>query len=105
MTQLLDVPPSERKTPAVDLAVVKARQRSMWDSGDYAVIGATLQIVGESLCEAVDLEAGSRVLDVAARAVQRPDLRCGLSLPAAASARRVAADAVGRSRDRARAAR
>jgi ubiquinone/menaquinone biosynthesis C-methylase UbiE len=45
---------------------IKARQRAAWSSGDYGVIGTTLQIVGESLCEAVDLRAGSRVLDVAA---------------------------------------
>jgi ubiquinone/menaquinone biosynthesis C-methylase UbiE len=37
----------------------------MWASGDFAVVGTTLQIAGESLCEAVDLVAGSRVLDVA----------------------------------------
>lgn len=48
-----------------DLAAVKARQQVMWASGDFAVIGTTLQLVGEALCEAVDLEAGSRVLDVA----------------------------------------
>ena len=52
--------------PAVDLAAVKHKQRLAWSSGDYAVIGATLQIVGESLCEALDLRAGERVLDVAA---------------------------------------
>ena len=45
---------------------VKARQRAAWSAGDYGVIGTTLQIVGESLCEAVDLRAGSKVLDVAA---------------------------------------
>lgn len=50
----------------VDLAAVKARQQAMWGSGDYAVVGTTLQIVGESLCEAVDLRSGERVLDVAA---------------------------------------
>lgn len=49
-----------------DLDAVKARQRAAWSAGDYAEIGARLQIVGESLCEAVDLRAGSRVLDVAA---------------------------------------
>jgi SAM-dependent methyltransferase len=48
------------------LQEIKARQRAMWASGDFAVIGTTLQIVGESLCEAVDLRAGARVLDVAA---------------------------------------
>jgi SAM-dependent methyltransferase len=53
--------------PAViDLAAVKARQRAAWATGDYTVIGTTLQIVGERLCEAVDLRAGERVLDVAA---------------------------------------
>jgi SAM-dependent methyltransferase len=48
------------------LTAIKARQQATWASGDYAVIGTTLQIVGESLCEAVDVTAGSRVLDVAA---------------------------------------
>lgn len=52
--------------PAADLAAVKTRQQATWASGDYAVIGATLQIVGESLCEALDLHAGAEVLDVAA---------------------------------------
>ena len=49
-----------------DLDAIKGRQQATWASGDYAVIGTTLQIVGESLCEAVDVAAGSRVLDVAA---------------------------------------
>ncbi len=53
-------------TAAPDLAAVKARQRAAWSSGDYAVVGTTLQIVGESLCEALDLRAGASVLDVAA---------------------------------------
>jgi ubiquinone/menaquinone biosynthesis C-methylase UbiE len=52
--------------PAPDLEAVKARQRATWASGDFGIIGITLQIVGESLCEAVDLRAGSKVLDVAA---------------------------------------
>jgi ubiquinone/menaquinone biosynthesis C-methylase UbiE len=71
MTQTFDTPPSTRKSTvapapaAPDLAAVKARQQTMWASGDFAVIGTTLQLVGESLCEAVDLEAGTRVLDVA----------------------------------------
>ncbi len=51
---------------APDLEAVKLRQRAAWSSGDYAVIGTTLQIVGETLCEAADLRAGERVLDVAA---------------------------------------
>ena len=53
-------------SPAVDLAAVKSKQHLAWSSGDYAVVGTTLQIVGESLCEALDLRAGERVLDVAA---------------------------------------
>jgi ubiquinone/menaquinone biosynthesis C-methylase UbiE len=51
---------------APDLAAIKARQQGTWGSGDYSVIGGTLQIVGEALCEALDLRAGSKVLDVAA---------------------------------------
>jgi ubiquinone/menaquinone biosynthesis C-methylase UbiE len=51
-------------TPELD--AIKARQRATWASGDFGIIGTTLQIVGESLCEAVDLRAGSTVLDVAA---------------------------------------
>ncbi len=49
-----------------DFAGIKARQQATWASGDFAVIGTTLQIVGESLAEAVDVRAGERVLDVAA---------------------------------------
>lgn len=45
---------------------LRARQKATWASGDYSRIGVTLQIVGETLCEAMDLRAGSRVLDVAA---------------------------------------
>lgn len=53
-------------TTAPDLAALKTKQHAAWSSGDYAVIGTTLQIVGESLCEAVDLRSNARVLDVAA---------------------------------------
>ncbi len=49
-----------------ELDAIKARQRATWASGDFGIIGTTLQIVGESLCEAVDLRAGATVLDVAA---------------------------------------
>src|SRR5215213_5891081 len=51
---------------APDLAALKTRQQAAWSSGNYAIVGATLQIVGEELCEALDLKAGSKVLDVAA---------------------------------------
>jgi len=52
--------------PAIDLVAVKTRQQAAWSTGNYAVVGTTLQIVGENLCEALDLRAGNRVLDVAA---------------------------------------
>jgi ubiquinone/menaquinone biosynthesis C-methylase UbiE len=55
-----------RPAPTPDLQALKAKQRGAWSSGDYAVVGTTLQIVGEELCEALDLRAGQRVLDVAA---------------------------------------
>ncbi len=53
-------------TAMPDLAELKSRQQTSWSSGDYAVVGTTLQIVGEELCEALDLRAGQKVLDVAA---------------------------------------
>jgi ubiquinone/menaquinone biosynthesis C-methylase UbiE len=51
---------------APSLGAIKARQQAMWASGDFAVIGTTLQIVGEQLCESLDLRSTARVLDVAA---------------------------------------
>ena len=54
-----------RPTPQPDLAALKARQQAAWSAGDYAIVGTTLQIVGEDLCEALDLRPGSKVLDVA----------------------------------------
>ena len=48
------------------LAAVKSKQQAAWSTGNYAVVGTTLQIVGEQLCEALDLRAGQAVLDVAA---------------------------------------
>ena len=50
----------------IDFDAIKTRQQAAWASGDYAIVGTTLQIVGENLCEAMDLNAGSQVLDVAA---------------------------------------
>jgi hypothetical protein len=58
--------PQPRSPQQADLGTIKARQRAAWSSGDYAVVGTTLQIVGEELCEALDLRSGQRVLDVAA---------------------------------------
>jgi len=64
--------------PPPDFAAIKAKQQATWSSGDYSVVGTTLQIVGETLCEALDLRAGERVLDVA----------CGNGNAALAAARR-----------------
>src|SRR5579871_899464 len=64
--------PGERRrvmsvmTLPLDYTAIKQRQHAVWSAGDYAMIGTTLQIVGERLCEAVDLRAGTAVLDVAA---------------------------------------
>jgi SAM-dependent methyltransferase len=63
-----------------DLAAIKAKQQSTWSAGDYARIGTTIQLVGETLCEAVPVAAGERVLDVA----------CGNGNAALAAARRYA---------------
>jgi len=58
------VPPAD--APQIDLAALKARQQGIWSSGNYAIVGTTLQIVGEELCEALDIRSGQKVLDVAA---------------------------------------
>ena len=63
MTQVMSC---ETAIPAERARALKARQQAMWASGDFAVIGATLQIVGELLAEAADVRAGDDVLDVAA---------------------------------------
>lgn len=59
---------TQGRAPVVrpELEALKARQQAAWSSGDYAVVGTTLQIVGEQLCETLDVRSGERVLDVAA---------------------------------------
>jgi SAM-dependent methyltransferase len=74
------VQPTPAGTPAPDFAALKARTHAIWSSGDFAVIGTTLQLVGESLAETADVRAGERVLDVA----------CGNGNAALAAARRFA---------------
>jgi SAM-dependent methyltransferase len=54
---------TQPQTP--DLAAIKEHQQRAWASGDYAIFGATLLIMSEFLCEAVDLRPGQSVLDVA----------------------------------------
>ena len=66
MNETLVAARPETNTAQPDLAAIKARQQGTWASGDYAVVGTTLQIMGEQLCEALDIRAGQRVLDVAA---------------------------------------
>ncbi|HEX5460109.1 MAG TPA: methyltransferase domain-containing protein [Steroidobacteraceae bacterium] len=58
--------PGRKPNDSIDFEAVKQRQQSTWASGDYAIIGTTLQIVGELLAEAADIRADERVLDVAA---------------------------------------
>ena len=66
MTAFSAIPASTPQATTPDFAAIKVRQKAAWASGDYAVVGTTLQIVGEALCEAADLRSGQRVLDVAA---------------------------------------
>jgi ubiquinone/menaquinone biosynthesis C-methylase UbiE len=66
MNAIIERPDPVAEKPAPDLKALKARQHLTWSSGDYAVIGTTLQIVGERLAESMDLRAGQTVLDVAA---------------------------------------
>ena len=65
MTTVIECLPTANP-PAPDLRAIKAKQQAAWSSGDYAVLGTTLQIVGEQLAEAMDLRAGATVLDIAA---------------------------------------
>lgn len=53
------------KDQAPDMSAIKDRMQKIWTSGEYAKIGNPLVIMGELLCEAVDLRAGDKVLDVA----------------------------------------
>jgi SAM-dependent methyltransferase len=62
----------------MDIATIKQKQQAAWAAGDYAAVGARLLLTAELLCEAVDLRAGERVLDVA----------CGTGNAALAAARR-----------------
>nr|WP_146691465.1 class I SAM-dependent methyltransferase [Bradyrhizobium canariense] len=67
MTATAPMPAQSSALPASpELTSLKIRQQAAWSSGNYAIVGTTLQIVGEELCEALDLRAGSKVLDVAA---------------------------------------
>lgn len=69
MTQPVQPTPSSQtgaSAPSPDLAAIKQRQQATWASGDFAVVGVTLQIVGELLAESADVRAGERAIDIAA---------------------------------------
>lgn len=53
-------------TLSPDFAAIKQKQQAAWSSGDYAMIGTTIQIIGERLCDAIDIRSGERVIDIAA---------------------------------------
>src|SRR5258707_12495481 len=63
---MLDLSKTTSALAAPDFAAIKKRQQTTGPAGDYAVVGITLQLVGERLCEAVELRADERVIDVAA---------------------------------------
>ncbi len=58
--------PAKAIEPVPDFSAIKQKQQATWASGDFSIIGVTLQIVGESLAEAADVCGGERVIDVAA---------------------------------------
>ncbi|CAN5136407.1 class I SAM-dependent methyltransferase [soil metagenome] len=65
----MNTTPSAQPSPTIaepDYTAIKAKQNAAWSAGNYSVVGVTLQIVGERLCEALDVRAGRRFLDVAA---------------------------------------
>ena len=66
MLQQITCPPAGQPQGLPPLDPLKTRQQATWSAGNYAVIGSTLQIVGETLCEAMDVRSGQRLLDVAA---------------------------------------
>jgi ubiquinone/menaquinone biosynthesis C-methylase UbiE len=66
MTTVIECRPVDAVKAGPDLQAVKTKQQGAWSSGDYAIVGTTLQIVGEQLAETMDLRSGERVLDVAA---------------------------------------
>jgi hypothetical protein len=85
MTTVTQITPKQSEQPTtsatLDFASLKIRQQAAWSSGNYAIVGTTLQIVGEELCEALDLRSASKVLGARRGRRQRHDhARCGPSL-------------------------
>src|SRR5689334_2356734 len=54
-----------QQVSSLDFDAIKGRQQKVWSSGNYSLVGVTLTIISEQLCESVDVRAGQRVLDVA----------------------------------------
>lgn len=72
-------------TQTADYEAIKQVQRQVWSAGDFAMIASTSVIVGEELCEAVDVLPDEAVLDVA----------CGSGNTTLAAARRAWGNTVG----------
>ena len=64
---------------ALQLDEYKARQRSMWDAGDYSALSRYIADVGELVVARANIEPGMRVLDVACGTgnAARPAARAG----------------------------
>src|SRR5205823_2514957 len=79
----VNVSDSAPPVPLPDFTAVKSRKQATWASGDFAIVAARIVFQAEHLCEAADLQAGWRVLDVAtgsgnaALAAARPVGRSG----------------------------
>ena len=65
-------------TETIDFDAITARQQQTWASGDFNQIARQNVCMAEAICEAIDLHAGERVLDVA----------CGSGTAALVAARR-----------------
>jgi ubiquinone/menaquinone biosynthesis C-methylase UbiE len=57
---------STEALPTPDFTAIKTKQQAAWSTGNYAVVGSTIVLAAELLCEAMDLRSGWKVLDVAA---------------------------------------
>ena len=63
--ETVSIPSPARPPLRPELAAIRDRQQATWADGDYSIVGNTIVVVSELLCETADLRAGARVLDVA----------------------------------------
>ena len=69
-------------TATPDYPAIKTKQQAAWGSGDYAVVGSTLNIVGEQLAEAADINPDERkALDSWIPTPHERNIRCIWSRP------------------------